>query len=121
VASERKFANAASRLEALLDRDPMAAERSLSVIADWLAAMSTVRSPSLGKVAFVNAGGRSLWTTTKLNRGGLDEDRLRFYQLCMHLNLVAGPLRMADTSHPEHEWFRRLAEHHLQLVLQFQA
>jgi hypothetical protein len=58
---------------------------------------------------------------SKLNQGGLDEDRLRFYQLCMHLNLVAGPLRIADTSHPEHEWFRWLAEHHLQLVLQFQA
>ena len=203
-------------LEALLDKDPMAAERPLSVLADWLAAMSAVRSSSPGKVAFVDAGGRSVWTSceratlgralaelsevagrdrrvagaqgriekmlhslaepiepraawalvhgelgpdhvlldhrgepvlidiegakyfdvetehvwtrmrfgehySKLNRGGLDEDRLRFYQLCMHLNLVAGPLRIADTSHPEHEWFRWLAEHHLQLVLQFQA
>ncbi len=57
----------------------------------------------------------------KLSRGGLDEDRLRLYQLCMHLDLVAGPLRIADTSHPEREWFRSLAEHHLQRALQFPA
>jgi aminoglycoside phosphotransferase (APT) family kinase protein len=57
----------------------------------------------------------------KLRPGGLDEDRLRFYQLCMHLDLVAGPLRIADTSHPEREWFRSLAEHHLQRVLRFPA
>jgi len=57
----------------------------------------------------------------KLRRSGLDEDRLRFYQLCMHLDLVAGPLRIADTSHPERDWFRSLAEHHLQRALKFPA
>ena len=57
----------------------------------------------------------------KLRPGGLDEDRLRFYQLCMHLDLVAGPLRIADTSHPQREWFRSLAEHHLQRALRFPA
>jgi hypothetical protein len=57
----------------------------------------------------------------KLSPGGLDEDRLRFYQLCMHLDLVAGPLRIAGTSHPEREWFRSLAESHLQRALQFPA
>ena len=55
----------------------------------------------------------------KLRRGGLDEDRLRFYQLCMHLDLVAGPLRIADTSHPEREWFRDLAGYHLERALRF--
>ena len=55
----------------------------------------------------------------KLSRGGLDEDRLRLYQLCMHLDLVAGPLRIAGTSHPEREWFRSVAEHHLQRALRF--
>jgi hypothetical protein len=39
----------------------------------------------------------------------------------MHLNLVTGPLRIADTSHPEREWFRDLAEYHLQRVLRFPA
>jgi hypothetical protein len=203
-------------LEALLEHDPAAAERPLSVIADWLTAMAAVRSPSPGKVAFVDAGGRSPVTScetitldralaqlaeiagrdrraagaqgrleqalhslagpvrpreaaalvhgelgpdhvlldrrgepvlidiegamyfdvevehvwmrmrfgehyAKLSRAALDEDRLRFYQLCMHLDLVAGPLRIAGTSHPEREWFRGLAEHHLQRALQFPA
>ncbi len=203
-------------LETLLEKDPVAAGRPLSVLADWLAAMAAIRSPSFGKVAFVDAGGRSpgtscervtldralaqlreiarrdrraadargrlaealhtlaglvepraaaalihgelgpdhvlldhcgepvlidiegakyfdvetehVWTRMrfggyypKLNRGGLDEDRLRFYQLCMHLDLVAGPLRIAGTSHPERDWFRSVAEHHLQRALQFPA
>jgi len=57
----------------------------------------------------------------KLRRGGLDEDRLRFYQLCMHLDLVAGPLRIAETSHPEREWFRGVAGYHLERALRFPA
>jgi hypothetical protein len=207
---------AGGSLEALLEKDPVAAERPLSVLADWLAAMAAIRSPSFGKVAFVDAGGRSPGTScervmldgalaqlseiagrdrraadaqgrieemlhslaepvepraasalvhgelgpdhvlldrrgepalidiegamyfdvevehvwmrmrfggqyAKLSRGGLDEDRLRFYQLCMHLGLVAGPLRIAGTSHPEREWFRGVAEHHLHRALQFPA
>jgi Phosphotransferase enzyme family len=207
---------AGGSLEALLENDPAAAERPLSVLAGWLAAMAAVRSPSPGKVAFVDAGGRSPVTSCekimldralaqlsevagrdrraagaqgrleqalhslaepigprtaaalvhgelgpdhvlldrsgepvlidiegamyfdvevehvwmrmrfgghygKLSRGGLDEDRLRFYQLCMHLDLVAGPLRIAGTSHPERDWFRSLAEHHLQRALEFSA
>ena len=202
------------RLEALLEEDPVAAERPMAVLADWLAAMAAVRSPWLGKVAFIDAGGRSpgmscerimldrslaqlseiagrdrraagaqrrleetlhslaepiepraasalvhgelgpdhilldrrgdpvlidiegtkyfdvevehVWMRmrfgehyAKLNPGDLDEDRLRLYQLCMHLDLVAGPLRIADTSHPERAWFRGLAERHLQRVLHY--
>ena len=207
---------AGGSLEALLEADPVAAGRPLAVLADWLAAMGAVRSPSFGKVAFVDAGGRSrgrsceavmlgralaelaeiaardrraaaaqdrltetlrslagpiesrstlplihgelgpdhvlldrrgepvlidiegamyfdaevehVWMRmrfgehyAKLSRGGLDEDRLRFYQLCMHLDLVAGSLRIADTSHPEREWFRSLAERHLQRALHCQG
>jgi hypothetical protein len=206
---------AGGSLEALLEKDPVAAERPMSVLAGWLAAMAAVRSPSYGKVAFVDAG-RSAGTScervmldralaqlaeiagrdrraagaqgrlketlhslaepvepraataiihgelgpdhvlldrrgepvlidiegamyfdvevehvwmrmrfgghyAKLSQGGLDEYRLRFYQLCMHLDLVAGPLRIAGTSHPEGEWFRGVAEHHLQRALRFQA
>jgi hypothetical protein len=207
---------AGGSLEALLENDPVAAQRPLSVLSGWLAAMAAVRSQWLGKVAFVDAGGRShgtscekimldrtlaqlsdiagrdrraasaqdrleealhslagpiqpratstlvhgelgpdhvlidrhgepvlidiegamyfdvevehVWTRmrfgghyAKLSPGGLDEDRLRFYQLCMHLGLVAGPLRIADTGHPERDWFRSLAEHHLQHALTFPA
>jgi phosphotransferase family enzyme len=207
---------AGGSLEALLERDPVAAERPLSVLADWLAGMAAVRSPSFGKVAFVDTGGRSHGTSCesamldralaqlaeiaardpraadaqgrleetlrsllepieprpvsalvhgelgpdhvlldrhgapvlidiegtmyfdvevehvwmrmrfgehypRLNRGGLDADRIRFYQLCMHLALVAGPLRIAGTSHPERQWFREVAEYHLERALQFRA
>lgn len=49
----------------------------------------------------------------------LDPDRVAFYRLAQHLDLVAGPLRMADSGHPEHEWFRDLAEYHLREVLKF--
>jgi hypothetical protein len=203
-------------LEALLERDPTAARRPLSVLADWLVAMAGIRSPSIGKVAFVDAGGRSAGTSCeritlghalaqlqeiagqdrraagardrlektlhsltepieprtsaalvhgelgpdhvlldrrgepvlidiegaryfdvetehvwmrmrfgehypKLSQDCLDEDRLRFYQLCMHLDLVAGPLRIAGTSHPERDWFRDTAEYHLQRALEFPA
>ena len=207
---------AGGSLEAMLEKDPAAAQRALSVLADWLAAMAAVRSSSLGKVAFVDAGGRSpaascarlmldralaelteiagrdgraadargrladvlrslaepiepraavalihgelgpdhvlldrrgepvlidiegakyfdvevehVWMRlrfgrpyAKLDPGDLDHDRLRFYQLCLHLGLVAGPARIAETSHPEREWFRAVAEHHLERALQFPA
>jgi hypothetical protein len=203
-------------LESLLDTDPVAAEHPLAVVAGWLGAMAAVQSPSPGKVAFIDGGGRSPVTSCerimlersltqlteiagrdpraarargrleqalhslagpvepraaaalihgelgpdhvlldrrgepvlidiegamyfdvevehtwmrmrfgehypKLRRGGLDEDRLRFYQLCMHLDLVAGPLRIAGTSHPEREWFRGVAEYHLERALRFPA
>src|SRR5512146_1038792 len=50
-------------LETLLDKDPAAAERPMSVLAGWLAGMAAVGSPSLGKVAFIYAGGRSAGTS----------------------------------------------------------
>ena len=207
---------AGGRLESLLATDPVAVERPLAVVAGWLDAMAAVQSPSPGKVAFIDGGGRSPVTScervmldrslgqlaeiavrdpraarargrleqalhslaapvepraatalvhgelgpdhvlldrrgepvlidiegamyfdvevehtwlrmrfgehyAKLSRGGLDEDRLRFYQLCMHLDLVAGPLRIAGTSHPEREWFRGLAGYHLERALRFPA
>jgi aminoglycoside phosphotransferase (APT) family kinase protein len=207
---------AGGNLQALLEEDPVAAERPLSVLADWLTAMADVRSPSFGKVAFIDAGGHSrgpscesvmldralaqlseiggrdrraaaahrrieetlhalaepimphatvalvhgeigpdhvlldrggepvlidiegtmyfdvevehVWMRMRfgehyanLRQTGLDVDRLRLYQLCMHLDLVAGPLRIAGTSHPQREWFRGVADYHLQRALQFPA
>jgi hypothetical protein len=56
---------------------------------------------------------------TKLSLPDLDPDRLRFYQLARHLNLVAGPLQIADGSHPERAWFLELANDHLGKVLAF--
>lgn len=50
----------------------------------------------------------------------LEADRMRFYQLAMHLDLVAGPLRIADSEHPNRDWFRDIADYHLQQALTFQ-
>jgi Phosphotransferase enzyme family len=207
---------AGGSLLTLLDEDPVAAQRPLATLADWLTAMAGVRSRSFGKVAFVDAGGRSRGTSCEnvmldralaqlseiagrdehaaaaqrriedtlhslaepivqrdtvalvhgeigpdhvlldsdgepvlidiegtmyfdvevehvwlrmrfgdhyanLSQDGLDADRLRLYQLCMHLDLVAGPLRIAGTSHPQREWFKGIAEHHLQRAMQYPA
>ena len=55
----------------------------------------------------------------RLRNPALDPDRMRFYQLAQHLDLVAGPLRIAETGHPEREWFLGLADHHLGKALAF--
>ncbi|MGW0204486.1 phosphotransferase [Streptomyces sp. NPDC003233] len=48
-----------------------------------------------------------------LRDGALDEDRLRLYRLAMHLNLVAGPLRLADGDFPQAGFMRGIAEYNL--------
>ncbi|MFI9807233.1 phosphotransferase family protein [Streptomyces sp. NPDC052301] len=48
-----------------------------------------------------------------LRAPGLDEDRLRLYRLAMHLNLVAGPLRLLDGDFPLTQSMRGIAEHNL--------
>ncbi|WP_251094787.1 aminoglycoside phosphotransferase family protein [Streptomyces sp. Caat 7-52] len=48
-----------------------------------------------------------------LRAPGLDEDRLRLYRLAMHLNLVAGPLRLLDGDFPRPEFMRGIAEYNL--------
>ncbi len=57
---------------------------------------------------------------SRLASPALDPDRMSFYQLALHLDLVAGPLRIADTAHPEREWFLEVAEYHLGRALAFQ-
>lgn len=48
---------------------------------------------------------------------GLDEDRMRFYRLAMHLSLVAGPLRLLDGDFPDRAFMLHIAEHHTGHVL----
>ncbi|WP_367321019.1 phosphotransferase family protein [Streptomyces sp. HUAS ZL42] len=48
-----------------------------------------------------------------LRAPGLDEHRLRLYRLAMHLNLVAGPLRLLDGDFPEPGPMRAIAEYNL--------
>ncbi|MEV7978880.1 phosphotransferase [Streptomyces sp. NPDC086519] len=52
-----------------------------------------------------------------LRTAGLDEDRTELYRLAMHLNLVAGPLRLLDGDFPEREPMRDIAEFNLRQVL----
>jgi hypothetical protein len=48
---------------------------------------------------------------------GLDESRLRLYDLCLHLSLVAGPLQLLGGSHPERDVFADIMRSHLVAVL----
>ncbi|MGW7406390.1 phosphotransferase [Streptomyces sp. NPDC054833] len=52
-----------------------------------------------------------------LRAPGLDEARLRLYRLAMHLNLVAGPLRLLDGDFPHTEFIRGIAEYNLAQAL----
>ncbi|MEU1164820.1 phosphotransferase, partial [Streptomyces sp. NPDC005921] len=52
-----------------------------------------------------------------LRTADLDEDRMELYRLAMHLNLVAGPLRLLDGDFPERETMREIAESNLRRVL----
>jgi phosphotransferase family enzyme len=54
-----------------------------------------------------------------LHTGGLDEQRLTFYTLAMHLSLVAGPLRLLDGDFPDRDAMMGIAEHNLQQALAF--
>ena len=51
---------------------------------------------------------------------GLDPVRLKYYQYTMHLDLVGGPMRIADGDFPDRGWMLRLADYHLQRVLAYE-
>lgn len=52
-------------------------------------------------------GGHYRW----LRASGLDDQRLRFYRLALHLSLIAGPLRLLDGDFPDREPMMKIAEH----------
>ena len=54
-----------------------------------------------------------------LRANDLDEQRLQFYALAMHLSLVAGPLRLLDGDFPDREFMMGIAEYNLQRALTF--
>lgn len=54
-----------------------------------------------------------------LRSNDLDEQRLQFYALAMHLSLVAGPLRLLDGDFPYREGMKEIAEYNLQQALAF--
>jgi len=54
-----------------------------------------------------------------LRPNDLDEQRMQFYALAMHLSLVAGPLRLLDGDFPDREFMMEIAEYNLQQALTF--
>lgn len=53
----------------------------------------------------------------RLRATDLDEQRLRFYRLAMHLSLVAGPLRLLDGDFPDREFMMRIVAHNIEKTL----
>nr|MDQ2717881.1 aminoglycoside phosphotransferase family protein [Chloroflexota bacterium] len=49
----------------------------------------------------------------------LDDQRLQFYALAMHLSLVTGPLHLLDGDFPEREAMMGIVESNIQRVLTF--
>jgi Phosphotransferase enzyme family len=54
-----------------------------------------------------------------LRADGLDEQRLRFYRLALHLSLIAGPLRLLDGDFPDREAMTEIAEVNIARALAF--
>jgi len=50
---------------------------------------------------------------------GLDQERMRFYRLAMHLSLIAGPLRLLDGDFPDREPMTRIVDYNIGRALQF--
>ena len=54
-----------------------------------------------------------------LRPDGLDDQRLRFYRLALHLSLIAGPLRLLDGDFPDREPMMRIVAFNLDQALAF--
>jgi hypothetical protein len=55
-----------------------------------------------------------------LRNPDLDPVRMKYYQYTMHLDLVGGPMRIAEGDFPHREWMLDLAAHHLQKALVYE-
>jgi hypothetical protein len=55
----------------------------------------------------------------QLRIDGLDDARLRFYRLALHLSLVAGPLRLLDHDFPDRQLMERIVAHNVERTLSF--
>jgi hypothetical protein len=53
----------------------------------------------------------------RLGLAGVDEARVRLYDLAQRLSLIEGPLRIAATDYPDRDWMLDLAEYHTNAVL----
>ncbi len=55
-----------------------------------------------------------------LRNPGLDPVRMKYYQYTMHLDLVGGPMRIADGDFPDREWMLEIADYHLRQALAYE-
>ena len=55
----------------------------------------------------------------RLETAGLDEQRMHFYALVLHLSLIAGPLKLVDGDIPERDEYLEIAEAHTDRALSF--
>ncbi|AUG77348.1 hypothetical protein CFP65_2519 [Kitasatospora sp. MMS16-BH015] len=56
-----------------------------------------------------------------LRNPDLDPRRLAYYQYVMHLDLVGGPLRIAEGDFPDRDWMLGVADHHLRQALAYRV
>jgi hypothetical protein len=56
-----------------------------------------------------------------LHDPGLDPVRMKYYQYTMHLDLVGGPLRIAEGDFPNRQWMLDCADYHLQKALAYET
>ncbi|GIJ76630.1 Phosphotransferase enzyme family protein [Micromonospora phaseoli] len=56
-----------------------------------------------------------------LRNPDLDPQRVKYYQYVMHLDLVGGPLRIAEGDFPNREWMLDVADFHLQKALAYET
>ncbi|SDO95528.1 aminoglycoside phosphotransferase family protein [Actinacidiphila guanduensis] len=56
-----------------------------------------------------------------LRNPDLDPRRMTYYQYVMHLDLVGGPLRIAEGDFPNRKWMLDIADFHLQKALAYDA
>lgn len=52
---------------------------------------------------------------------GLDPARMKYYQYTMHLDLVGGPLRIAEGDFPDRDWMLGIADDHLRKALAYEV
>jgi hypothetical protein len=56
-----------------------------------------------------------------LRNPGLDPRRVEYYQYVMHLDLVGGPLRIAEGDFPNRKWMLDVADFHLRRALAYEV
>jgi hypothetical protein len=56
-----------------------------------------------------------------LRNPALDPRRMAYYQYVMHLDLVGGPLRIAQGDFPNRDWMLEVADYHLRQALAYAA